>query len=184
MVKVGVAFGRFQVLHLKHIEYLLAAKMRCKKLVIGITYPDASYLKSSGEGEPFERVSENPLTYYERFIMIHDAMIDFGVRREEFDIVPLPINKKKQILNYTPKEATYFMSICNEWGEEIARTLESLGVDIDILWQKSEEDRGTTGTEVRNAIRNNEDWRPLVPKTVYEYMLDHKIDERIKALSA
>ena len=42
MTEKGMAHGRFQVLHLKHMEYLLAAKMRCKKLYIGITYPGLS----------------------------------------------------------------------------------------------------------------------------------------------
>ena len=44
MVETGVIHGRFQVLHLKHMEYLLAAKMRCQTLYIGITHPDDLYL--------------------------------------------------------------------------------------------------------------------------------------------
>ncbi|MEG0356005.1 MAG: nicotinate-nucleotide adenylyltransferase, partial [Lachnospiraceae bacterium] len=40
MVKIGLIHGRFQVLHLKHMEYILAAKMRCNTLYIGITNPD------------------------------------------------------------------------------------------------------------------------------------------------
>ncbi|WP_199413554.1 hypothetical protein [Coprococcus sp. AF21-14LB] len=47
MVDVGVIHGRFQILHLKHMEYLLAAKMRCKKLYVGISNPDDSYIKES-----------------------------------------------------------------------------------------------------------------------------------------
>ena len=31
MIETGVINGRFQVLHLKHMEYILAAKMRCNK---------------------------------------------------------------------------------------------------------------------------------------------------------
>ena len=37
MVEKGVVNARFQIPHLKHIEYILAAKMRCQKLYIGIT---------------------------------------------------------------------------------------------------------------------------------------------------
>ena len=40
MIETGVINGRFQVLHLKHMEYILAAKMRCNKLYIGISNPD------------------------------------------------------------------------------------------------------------------------------------------------
>ena len=31
MKDIGVVNGRFQVLNLKHMEYILAAKMRCQK---------------------------------------------------------------------------------------------------------------------------------------------------------
>ena len=37
MIETGVVNGRFQVLHLKHMEYILAAKMRCRKLYIGLS---------------------------------------------------------------------------------------------------------------------------------------------------
>ena len=44
----GVVHGRFQVLHLKQMEYILAAKMRCQTLYIGITHPDiAAYPATS-----------------------------------------------------------------------------------------------------------------------------------------
>lgn len=42
MVKVGAVCGRFQILHLDHFRYILAAKERYKHLIVGITYPDSS----------------------------------------------------------------------------------------------------------------------------------------------
>ena len=45
MEKTGVVNGRFQVLHLKHMEYILAAKMRCRKLYIGLTNPDSLHTR-------------------------------------------------------------------------------------------------------------------------------------------
>ena len=38
MIEKGLVYGRFQILHLKHVEYILAAKMRCKRLYIGIRF--------------------------------------------------------------------------------------------------------------------------------------------------
>ena len=40
MHEVGVIHGRFQGLHLAHMEYLLAGKSRCRFMYIGITNPD------------------------------------------------------------------------------------------------------------------------------------------------
>ena len=63
MVDVGVIHGRFQILHLKHMEYLLAAKMRCKKLYVGISNPDDSYIKDSENDKKRSKKTANPLTY-------------------------------------------------------------------------------------------------------------------------
>lgn len=183
MVETGVIHGRFQVLHLKHMEYLLAAKMRCKTLYIGITHPDELYLGGMEADRHGIRKSDNPLTYLERYQMIHDALIDFGVQRDQFEIVPFPISRPDYITQYTPKDATYFMSICDDWGEKKYQIFTDLGLKVEVLWRKTEEERGVTGTQVRAAIATGQDWQSLVPKTVYEYMVRNGIDERVRKLS-
>ncbi len=183
MVETGVIHGRFQVLHLKHMEYLLAAKMRCKTLYIGITHPDELYLGGMEADRHGIRKSDNPLTYLERYQMIHDALIDFGVQRDQFEIVPFPISRPDYITQYTPKDATYFMSICDDWGEKKYQIFTDLGLKVEVLWRKTEEERGVTGTQVRAAIASGQEWQSLVPKTVYEYMVRNGIDERVRKLS-
>ena len=70
MKDIGVVNGRFQVLNLKHMEYILAAKMRCQKLFIGLTNPDTLHTRDSVNDENRSAKSANPLTYYERYEMI------------------------------------------------------------------------------------------------------------------
>lgn len=182
MVETGVIHGRFQVFHLKHMEYLLAAKMHCKRLFIGITHPDDLHFATSENDTHGYIKRDNPMTFYERFEMIHDALIDFGVKREDFEIIPLPISQPEYILQYAPKDATYFMSISDKWGEEKHQIFKNLGLEIEVLWHKSEEEKGITATQVREAIANDKEWQTMVPKTVYEYIIKHKIDQRIKTL--
>ncbi|MEG1716134.1 MAG: hypothetical protein RR275_04930 [Lachnospiraceae bacterium] len=62
MVELGVVYGRFQIFHLKHLEYVLAAKMRCKKLVIGIASPDNRYIRESVNDEYRTTREANPFT--------------------------------------------------------------------------------------------------------------------------
>lgn len=183
MVETGVIYGRFQVLHLKHMEYLLAAKMCCKTLYIGITYPDDSYLGVKNADRHGIRKSDNPLTYLERYQMIHDALIDFGVQRDQFEIVPFPISHPEYITQYVPEDATFYLGICDEWGEKQNQILTNLGLTVEVLWRRTEEERGVTGTQVRAAIASDADWQSMVPKTAYEYMVRNGIDERIKKLS-
>ena len=62
MIDIGVVHGRFQPLHLKHMEYILAAKMRCRKLYIGITNPDNLHTRESVHDIRRSERSANPLT--------------------------------------------------------------------------------------------------------------------------
>ena len=183
MVKKGVIHGRFQVLHFKHMEYLLAAKMKCQRLYIGISNPDISFIEDDKNDPHRSMASANPFTYIERYEMIHDAMLEFGVPRSEFEIVPFPINRPEFILQYAPKDATYFMSINDAWGEEKLKILEGLGVKVDVLWRRPTEEKGTSSSEVRDLIVRSKDWSSLVPKSVYNYMMDHKLDRRIRKMA-
>ena len=111
--------------------------------------------------------------------MIRLAMLEFGVPREQFEIVPFPINTPELIFQYAPRDAVYYMSICDDWGEDKYRTLTGLGVQVEVLWNRPTEEKGTTATEVRHLIKDGKRWDHLVPKSVYRYITEHHLDERI-----
>lgn len=182
MKDIGVVNGRFQILNLKHMEYILAAKMRCQKLFIGLTNPDTMHTRDSVNDENRSTKAANPLTYYERYEMIRGAMREFKVPASEYDILPFPINCPEYILQYTPKDATYYMSICDEWDEEKYKILRSLDLNIEILWRKAPADKGITSSWIRSCIATDQEWAHLVPKSVYQYMTEHRLDERVKRL--
>lgn len=182
MVETGVIHGRFQIFHLKHMEYLLAAKMRCKKLFIGITHSDIVYFASTSSLDLHGTTRrDNPLTYFERFEMIQGALEDFGVKREEYEILPFPISQPDLILQYTPQQGTYYVSLCSEWDEERLRILQNLKLETEVLWLRDGDDRGITGHEIRALIAEDKEWQQYVPRTVAQYIKEHAIDQRIKA---
>ena len=182
MVEIGVIHGRFQGLHLKHMEYILAAKMRCKRLYIGITSPEDSYLAKSSNRLNKAKIAANPFTYIERYEMLRDALEEFGVARDAFDIIPFPLTKPESLLQYTPQDAVYFLGICDSWSEDNKKVLEGLGFRTEVIWQKSPEEKGITGAEVREKIITGQEWKSLVPKTVYQYIVKRNLDERVKRL--
>lgn len=183
MVETGVINGRFQIFHLKHMEYVLAAKMRCKKLFIGITHSDiVSAASTSGLDLHGTTRKDNPFTYFERFEMIQGALADFGVKREEYEIMPFPISQPDLIPQYVPEQGTYYMSLSGEWDEEKLRILQSLKLETEVLWSRTGEDRGITGHEIRTLIAEDKEWQQYVPRTVAEYMKEHELEQRIKAL--
>ena len=172
MVEAGVIHGRFQILHLKHMEYILAAKMRCRKLYIGVTHSDiVSFAATSVNDLHGTTKRDNPLTFFERFEMIQEALKDFGVGREEYEIIPFPVSQPDLILQYAPKDAVYYMS------------LQKLGVETEVLWRKGQDERGITGSEVRKLIAEEKEWQQYVPKTVSEYITKHGIEERIRGVN-
>lgn len=185
MVETGVVFGRFQIFNLKHMEYILAAKMRCQKLYIGVTHADmVSFAATSPLDIHGITKLDNPLTYLERYEMIQGALLDFGVRRKEFGIIPFPISQPDLIVQYAPRDATYYLSINSEWDEEKARIIERLGLKTEHLWQRTGGDGGVSGSDVREMIAKNRAWQQYVPKTVSDYILRRGIDQRIRELEA
>ena len=165
-----------------HMEYLLAGKERCDYLIIGIANPDPSHVKPTRANPNRSKLVANPLTYYERFEMIQRAMLEAGLSKSEFDIVPFPINFPELIFDYAPREAKYYMTIYDEWGREKYDVLKGLGCDVEVMWIRTVEERITSGSEVRKRIARGEAWAHLVPPSVYAYMIENKIDMRIKEL--
>jgi len=178
----GVIHGRFQPLHIGHREYLLAGKERCDYLLIGITNADPSQTRYSPACPHRSSDSANPLTYWERLDIIVGSMLEAGVKRNEFYVVPFPINYPERIFHYTPQNAKYFMTIYDEWGYEKKKILEKLGCSIDVMWTKAIDDKVTSGCEIRRLIADNKPWKHLVPEFTYNYIINNKLHLRIKRL--
>jgi cytidyltransferase-like protein len=181
-MKIGVIHGRFQMLHMGHIEYLLAGKSKCDFLYIGITNPDPDLTALNENDLKRSDMSANPLTYFERLDMIRDAMIEFGIKREEFEIVPFPINYPQLIKYYVPLNATFFVTVYDNWGLHKLKTIQDLGVSTDLMWTRTMDERFSSGKEVRNLIANGEKWEHLVPKSTAQYILRNNLSERVKEL--
>lgn len=181
---VGVIHGRFQVLHVEHMRYLLEAKRRCQRLIIGISNPDASLTRHTAANPHRDAPLSNPLTYFERYELIRGSMQEYGVPLEEFDIVPFPICYPELLFNYVPRDAVFYMTLYDAWSEEKRATLEGLGCTVEVMWQKPEEEKEMSATEVRGNIIHDRPWAHEVPKFVHQYILEHGIDRRLKELAA
>ncbi len=185
MVKFGVIHGRFQGLHLGHIEYLLEGKKRCKHLVIGITNfePYLNIEKLNDFDEKRNQKECNPFTFYERYKIIEGSLLENGVDRNEFDIVPFPIERPEYICNFVPgsKENTkFFVTIYDDWGYQKEKILRNMGFDVEVMWVRDYNQRITRGAEIRERIRAGMEWEHLVPKYMYNYVKENNIDERLK----
>jgi len=112
--------------------------------------------------------------------MIEVAMMEAGISDRDFSIVPFPINYPEYIKHYVPLNATFFVTIYDQWGEHKLKTLKALGLSTNVMWRRKMSERFTTGNEVRNYIREGKSWKKLVPDGVYKYIIENNLIEQIK----
>lgn len=174
----AVIHGRFQPLHVGHMEYLLAGRLSCDVLIVGITSPDPWQLGEEESNPERGRPEANPCTFYERYLMVEGAMRECGVGDEELRIVPFPHSYPERLRYYAPPDALYLLSIYDRWGEVKRERFERLGLRTQVLWRRSE--KVTTGAEVRRRIRADEPWDELVPPATGRVIREHGIDARIR----
>ena len=179
--KVGVIHGRFQGLHLGHMEYLLAGLERCEHLYIGITNFDVDEVKPDNDANPTRaNKASNPFSFYHRYMMIKNSMLEAGAKLSQFDIIPFPIEFPNKIFNYAPKDAKYYVTIYDKWGEKKLAILKELGLDTEVMWIRTNAQRLTSGTEVRTLIEQDKEWKHLVPNAVYKYITENNLISTIK----
>ncbi|EFL30519.1 conserved hypothetical protein [Streptomyces viridochromogenes DSM 40736] len=175
----GVIHGRFQPLHLGHLEYLLAGAERCRTLVVGITNPDP-WTTTEETTDPERGLPEsNPCTFYERYLMVEGALTEAGVSHERLRIVPFPHSFPERLAHYAPADARYFVTVYDDWGDAKLDRFHALGLRTEVMWRRT--DKPVSGGRVRRSIAEGQPWEHLVPPAVARVVKECGIDERIRA---
>ena len=180
MHELGVIHGRFQVLHNDHLAYLLSGKARCRHLVVGITNPEPRDRRTDPADPHRDSATANPLTWWERAVMVRAALTESGAAEADFTVVPLPIHNPDRYCHYVPMDAVFFLTIYDDWGRRKRDRFEQLGLKTEILREVSVEEKGISGTDVRRRIAQGEDWDHLVPPAVAALVRRWGIDRRLR----
>ncbi|MCJ7774708.1 MAG: nicotinate-nucleotide adenylyltransferase [Desulfobacterales bacterium] len=179
IAETGVIHGRFQILHNDHLAYLLSGKALCKHLVVGITNPDPGLTKKEStdlkRGDPIA----NPLTYYERYILVNAILKEAEVKQDEFSVVPFPISSPELYQYYVPFDAVFFLVIYDNWGKKKFEYFKSLGLKTHILREVPPEQKGISSSEIRDLMLKDEPWEHLVTPVVASYMKKWNIKDRL-----
>jgi nicotinamide-nucleotide adenylyltransferase len=183
MIETGVIHGRFQILHNDHMKYLLAGKERCRHLVVGITNPDPTLTKPDAAAPERSDSLANPLTYFERYVLVHAALGEAGLKTGEFSIVPFPINFPELIVHYVPPESTFFLTIYDGWGRRKLEIFRELRLDTEVLWERPPAEKGLSASDIRMSMIRGEPWESLVPPVTVSFLKRWDIPGRLKALS-
>ena len=181
--ETGVIHGRFQILHNDHVKFLIAGKKLCNHLIVGITNPDPSLTKVHDSNPHRSTLTANPLTYYERYVMVRETLLEKGLELQEFSIVPFPINVPELLKYYIPMDVVFFLSIYDDWGRQKKKYLESLGLNIHVLWEVPLEKKGLSGSDIRESILKGGQWKHLVPPVVAKLVENWDVITRLKEIT-
>lgn len=185
MTHYGVALGRFQPIHLGHVEYLQAARDRCEHLVIGITNPNLSCLPECPEDPSRTKVASNPFTYFERARLIELTAAEYRWTSMPLSIVPADLDQLSFLTQCMPplSETTIYTTIYDEWGIKKTSILRDAGFETEVLWRRTMESRFTSGTEIRKlSIDNNNAWNSKVPLSTIPTL--NKLFQRLRTYHA
>ena len=155
---------------------------RCDFMFIGITIPTPEdFMFHDSDPARFKRES-NPLTYWERSLLIRNALQEFRVEATKYCIVPFPISKPDKIKYFVPLNARFFVTIYDNWGRHKRDVLLSLGLNVDVMWEKEIEEKGITGALIRQNIIQGRPWEHLVASSVAHLIKELALDKRIQQL--
>jgi nicotinamide-nucleotide adenylyltransferase len=162
----GCVHGRFQPFHNGHLEYVLRAGQLCERLIVGITAPDPTAVRKETANARRHEPASNPFTYFERLLMIRDALLAKGLDPRGFALVPFPIHDPGLIRHYVPEGTVHFVRVYSRWEEEKVRRLRDGGAIVEIL--DPGEEKKISGAGVRRRLREGLPWENLVPHSTAE----------------
>ena len=181
---LGTIHGRFQILHNDHLKFIMAGKELCEHLIVGITNPDPSLTKNHESNPHRSKPIANPLTFYERYVMIRDNLLERELKYSEFSIVPFPINLPELLKFYVPMNVVFFLSIYDDWGRQKKKYLESLRLKVHVLWDVPLEKKGLSGSDIRESMLKGEPWKQFVPSATTKLVQEWGIIKRLKDLNS
>ena len=166
----GMIHGRFQPFHLGHLEYLRGAAERCDELFVGITNPDPMRIRPEASDPARHLPESNPWTYAERLLMVKAAARDLELDLERVHVIPFPVNEPELWPAYVPDGVTQYLRLFSEWGGMKLDRLQEAGYDVVVLDRGAEKE--ISGADVRAALRDGGEWKPLVPPGVAQVIRD------------
>ncbi len=183
-IAAGSIHGRFQPFHNGHLEYLTAALDQCDYIYIGITQFRRRSLIQVKPVAALHRAQpqSNPLSYFERLVMIQSLLRSLGIGPERYCVTPFPIEEPSELNDFLPTHITVFTTTYDEWNERKIAVLEEHGYPVVNLWSRSE--KVVAGQRIRELLRDDDDgWRALVPNAVADFLEELGIGERLRALA-
>lgn len=154
--KRALYVGRFQPFHLGHLKAIKDILGKAEELVIAIG--SAQY--------GFD--SLNPFTGGERLTMVRSALNEAKVDPARYLIVPIPdLHRPLVWVSWVVSLVGYFDVVFSNEAVTV-RVFKEKGYEVRSIRLYRQE--LYSGSEIRRRMREDEEWRDLVPKSVASYI--------------
>jgi len=149
-MQIALYIGRFQPFHNGHLWAVKKILKDCERVIIGI-----------GSSQ-YRRTATNPYSAAERKEMIRACLTYEGI--DDYCIFEVPdIHSDGEWVNHVKTIIPKFDVIYT--GSQLTKELfEKSGIQVKILSRH----RGISASEVRLRIKNNSEWKELIPAPVAE----------------
>jgi len=158
--------GRFQPFHNGHLKVIQNFSNKFDEIIIGI-----------GSSQ-YKDTIENPFSYEERKLMITKSLENIDVKNFRIELIP--------DIHNPPKWVEHVCSIINDFDIVLTNNsfTKKLFLDSGYLVQKTPIYKREifSGKNIRNKIKNGEEWKNLVPKEVFKIIQNLNGEERLKKL--
>lgn len=161
MTTLACVTGRFQPVHVQHVELFGIALRDADHLVVAVTNPDSAARHQESTSEHRHTDGANPFGYYERLRLLEAALDGAGFRARA-SVVPFDLTRPHLWPEYVPLHARQFVRVYDAWEREKADRLAAAGYEVTVL----DGDRASrvSASDVRAALAAGDDgWTAHVP---------------------
>ena len=153
---ISLFIGRFQPFHNGHLEIIKNISKKYDKIIIGI-----------GSSQ-YKNTIDNPFSFSERKEMINRTLKKYNI--DNYKIILIPD------IHNPPKWVNHILSIYSDFDVVIANNsfTKKLFIEKKIPVENTPhyDRRNFKGEVIRKRIINNKKWDHLVPKTVYDFIIE------------
>ena len=168
-MKRGLFIGRFQPIHRGHIEIIKKILTEVDELIIAIGSAQESH------------TLENPFTAGERELMILRSLAEEKIDLSKVHIIPIPDVNNNAVWVSHVKSLSPPFHVVYSGNPLVCRLFKEAGFEVKSppLVRRKE----YWGTEIRERMLKNKNWKELVPRAVVEIIEEIDGIGRLRDLS-
>ncbi|WP_243653505.1 adenylyltransferase/cytidyltransferase family protein [Pseudonocardia endophytica] len=152
--------GRFQPVHVQHMELFGTALREADHLIVAVTNPDHSARHEESTSDHRHTDGANPFVYFERLRLLEAALDGAGFAGRA-SVVPFDLTRPHVWPEYVPLHARQFVRVYDAWEREKADRLAGAGYTVTVL--DGDPDSRVSASDIRAALASGTGWEAFVP---------------------